>query len=181
VKLRSISQLRFGALNRFSFGRAAAVLFAGLAVGGCVERKLTLTSEPSGALVYMNEKEVGRTPIQTDFLWYGKYDVQVRKEGFETLDKPQTLRAPWWQIPPIDLFAELMPWHPTDRQALHFRLKERPTTEPSPDELVTAATALRPLLEGTRVPSTQPAATQPTTGGPGQIVTTPTVQPASRP
>lgn len=150
-----------------------------------MERKLTLTSEPAGALVYMNEKEIGRTPLQTDFIWYGKYDVQVRKEGYQTFDHPQTLKAPWWQIPPIDLFAELMPWHPTDRQALHFKLTPRPATEPSPDELVSAANTLRPQLENTRVPSTQPvagtAATRPSGQSGGAIVTTPTVQPASKP
>lgn len=130
---------------------------AGVMAGGCVERKLTLTSEPSGALVFMNDKEIGRTPMETDFVWYGKYDVQVRKEGYLTFDKPQRLKTPWWQIPPIDLFAELMPWHPTDRQALHFQLTPRPTTEPSPEGMVARAGELQPLLESTRYPTTSPA------------------------
>ena len=154
-----------------------------------MERKLTLTSEPSGALVFMNDKEIGRTPIETDFVWYGKYDVQVRKEGYLTFNHPQRLKSPWWQVPPIDLFAELMPWHPTDRQALHFQLEPRPTTEPDSDAMIARAAELRPLLESTRYPATSPA-TEPTaaTAAPattqpaaGQIVTQPTVQPSSKP
>ena len=121
-----------------------------------MERKLTLTSEPSGALVYMNDREVGRTPIETDFVWYGKYDVQVRKEGYQTLDKPQRLKTPWWQVPPIDLFAELAPWHPTDRQALHFVLTPQSPIETPPEELVNRALQLQPQLESPNRPTTVP-------------------------
>lgn len=136
-----------------------------LLLSGCVERKLTITSQPTGALVYMNDKEVGRTPIETDFVWYGNYDVQVRKEGYETLDKPTNLRAPWWQIPPIDLFAELAPWHPTDRKRLHYTLTPRKSEELPPEEMMGRALELKPQLENSRYPTTQttqPATTQTT-------------------
>ena len=129
---------------------------------GCVERKLTITSTPSGALVYMNDKEIGRTPIETDFVYYGNYDVQVRKEGYVTIDKPKQINPPWWQIPPIDLLAEFAPWHPTDRKALHYTLTTRPSTEIPADELIGRARELMPQLEATRVPSTAPT-TQPAT------------------
>ena len=92
-------------------------------VGGCVERQLVVTSDPPNALVYLNGREAGRTPIQTDFTWYGNYDVQVRADGFETLKTSQKVKAPWWQWVPFDFFAELMPNHPTDRQSMHFTLK----------------------------------------------------------
>ena len=48
----------------------AAVLAAG---GGCVEREMTLTTDPPGALVYVSDKEIGRTPVTQPFLWYGDY------------------------------------------------------------------------------------------------------------
>ncbi|MGC4032521.1 MAG: PEGA domain-containing protein [Tepidisphaeraceae bacterium] len=127
-----------------------------LTATGCVQRKLTITSEPSGALVYMNDREVGRTPIETDFTWYGTYDVQVRKEGYTTLDQPTRIPYPWWQIPPIDLFAELMPWHPTDRQKWHFDLQPRPSDDRPVDDVVSRGVDLGKQLENTRVPSTQP-------------------------
>ncbi|HEX8325509.1 MAG TPA: PEGA domain-containing protein [Tepidisphaeraceae bacterium] len=139
----------------------SAVCTGILALGGCVERKLTITSQPTGALVYMNDREVGRTPVETDFIWYGNYDVQVRKEGFTTLDQPTKLKAPWWQIPPIDLFAELMPWHPTDRQKLHFTLSPRQDVDTPPEELVNRGLQLKPQLESPNRPTTTQPTTQP--------------------
>lgn len=115
---------------------------------GCVERKLTVTSEPSNALVYLNGKELGRTPIETDFLWYGDYDVQVRKDGYETLKTHSQLTAPWWQWVPFDLVAELMPWHPTDRRSLHYTLNEAPTTDTSAETLIDRASELKGKIEG---------------------------------
>lgn len=116
-------------------------------LSGCVERQLTVTSEPSGALVYLNGKELGRTPIETDFLWYGNYDVQVRKEGFETLKTESPLTAPWWQWVPIDLFAELMPWHPTDRKSLHYTLNESPPLDTPVEVLIDRANTLKSQIE----------------------------------
>ncbi len=115
---------------------------------GCVERKLTVTSEPSNALVYLNGKELGRTPIETDFLWYGNYDVQVRKEGFDTLKTESQLTAPWWQWVPFDLFAELMPWHPTDRRSLHYTLDQAAPTDTPAEVLIDRATELKAKVEG---------------------------------
>ena len=50
--------------------------------GGCgVERTLQIESNPPGALVHLNGEEVGRTPMRKAFVWYGTYDVQLRKDG----------------------------------------------------------------------------------------------------
>ena len=100
------------------------LLVAMLLCLGCVERRMTITSEPSGALVYLNGQEVGRTPLTRDFLWYGNYEVQVRKEGYQSLDTNTWVVAPWWQWPPFDLFAELLPVRLTDHRSLHYELSE---------------------------------------------------------
>jgi hypothetical protein len=99
------------------------VLFA---LAGCASRKLTLTSEPPGALVELNGQEVARTPATIEFSSYGTYDVTVRKPGYQTLRTTSKLNAPWWQWVPIDLLAELAPWQPTDRQQRHFTLAAEP-------------------------------------------------------
>lgn len=127
-----------------------ALLFA-LAIAGCVRRQITVTSEPSGALVYLNDREAGRTPFTTDFVWYGTYDVVVRKEGFETLNAKTRVFSPWWGVPPIDLVAEMMPFHPTDRHQLHYVLRESPDV--AADELIARGSELR-----THLPTTQPVA-----------------------
>jgi hypothetical protein len=61
-------------------------LWLALAASGCVERELTVTSEPPGAIVYIGDREVGRTPITTPFTWYGDYDIILRREGYQTLN-----------------------------------------------------------------------------------------------
>src|SRR5436190_9742910 len=84
--------------------------------GGCgVEREMTIESDPPGALVYLNDTEVGRTPLKKDFTWYGKYDVVLRKDGYEPLQAKTDVNAPWWQWVPFDFFAELSPVRLTDR------------------------------------------------------------------
>ena len=112
-----------------SIAASLALLALALPMKGCVRRQLTVTSEPAGAIVYLNNREAGRTPFTTDFVWYGTYDVVVRKEGYETLNARSRVLAPWWGVPPIDLFAEMMPWRPTDRKSLSYVLSETPGTD----------------------------------------------------
>lgn len=123
-------------------------------VGGCVTRQLTVTSEPSGALVYLNDREAGRTPFTTDFTWYGDYDVVVRKDGYQTIVSKKKIAAPWWQYMPFDFFAEIAPWRPVDPHALNFTMRERGPDEPDRDLIG------RGLELQSRLPATQPTATK---------------------
>jgi hypothetical protein len=94
--------------------------------GGCLEQKLTFTSEPEGALVIVSDKEIGRTPITIDFTWYGDYDVIVRypEKGYETISDHANISPRWWGYPPMDLFASVMPWKVSDKRYLHYKLKK---------------------------------------------------------
>lgn len=98
---------------------------------GCARQSLTITSDPPGAMVVLNDEEFGRTPVTRPFTWYGTYDVQVRKEGFQTLDTDGVLIAPWWNWVPLDLIAQAFPLH--DRQKLHYQLRPA-TTQPADDQ-----------------------------------------------
>jgi PEGA domain len=134
-------------------------------LGGCVERTLQVTSEPSGALVYLNGEEVGRTPMRKDFLWYGTYDVELRKEGYETKVAEAKVWAPWWQIPPIDLFAELIPLPLQDNHAVSYTLDPVSPEQVDPQRVIDRAVQLRGRLRSsphTRqpAPTTAPATTQ---------------------
>src|ERR1043165_4777491 len=64
---------------------AIVLIFLFVGAGGCVRRTLTVTTDPPGAVIYLNGVEAGRTPLERDFVFYGTYDVAVRKEGYETL------------------------------------------------------------------------------------------------
>ena len=57
-----------------------AAAFAFLCTG-CIERLITVRSQPPGALVYLNDEEVGRTPVTVPFKFYGVYDVRLEHEG----------------------------------------------------------------------------------------------------
>jgi len=126
---------------------------------GCVERTLTIRSDPPEALLTVNGVEVGRTPFTHDFVWYGTYDVALRKEGYETVKTTGEVNSPWWQIVPIDLVAELLPFHFKDHQRLSFSMLPVPPVGTDPHALLSRAESLRPMLqssEHTRVPTTLP-------------------------
>ena len=132
-----------------------------LPLAGCgVERTLTVRSDPPGALVYLNGKEAGRTPMRKTFLWYGTYDVQLRKEGYVTKSARTRVWAPWWQIPPIDLLAELVPLRLQDNHVVRYRLRQQSEQHTDPEQVIERAVRMRRRLRSgvqTRQPSTRPA------------------------
>ncbi len=83
-------------------------LAAVLLLGGCVERTIKVRTDPPGALVIVNDEEVGVSPVKFSFLWYGDYDIILRKQGYETLKTHYRVKPPWFQLPPFDLVAETM-------------------------------------------------------------------------
>jgi hypothetical protein len=139
---------------------ASLLLLVILLAGGCVQRTLAIRSNPTGAQVFLNGVEIGRTPLERDFTWYGTYDVVLRKEGYETLKTTGKVTAPWWQWVPIDLIAEMLPLH--DRQQLAYSMKPLSQAAADPEQILQRAEALRPQLQSsryTRSPATAPAAT----------------------
>ena len=112
---------------------------------GCVERRLLITSEPAGALVYLNDQEVGRTPLEVPFTWYGTYDVRLEREGYETLETEQVAEQPWWEKPGPDLIAEALP-NKRVEIAWHLKMYEaEPATETDPQRVLDFAKQLREL------------------------------------
>ena len=131
-----------------------------LTLGGCVERTLTVKSDPPEALLYMNGMEVGRTPVTRDFTWYGVYDVELRKDGYETVKAPGPVIAPLWQWVPFDLIAEILPFRLRDRQLLTFSMRPTSSAQVDPQQLLDRAESMAPELESsthTRSKTTRPA------------------------
>ena len=58
-------------------------LVASLLLCGCVERRLTINTKPQGAVVALNDEEIGESPVSVNFNWYGDYCVRISKEGYE--------------------------------------------------------------------------------------------------
>jgi len=63
-------------------------------------------SNPSGAMVYVDNQPIGTTPCATDFTYYGTREIRLVKAGYETLTVNQPLPAPWYEIPPLDFVSE---------------------------------------------------------------------------
>lgn len=96
--LGSLSRLR----RTIVFALAATGLF------GCIERTVTINTEPQEATVFLNDQEVGKSPVKVPFTWYGDYDIIIRKPGFETIRTHRRIRTPWYQLPGIDIITETM-------------------------------------------------------------------------
>src|SRR5262245_48485415 len=109
--------------------RLACVPLAGIAaiLPGCLKRTIAISSDPPGALVWLNDVEVGRTPLETDFTFYGTYDVRIRKEGYEPLVTTREARTPIYEIPPLDGVTEAIPGTHSVRIEWFFALA--PTAE----------------------------------------------------
>jgi hypothetical protein len=140
--------------------RIAAALMGlfviGSAQSGCVRRTITITSQPPNALLWLNGREIGRTPVEVDFLYYGRYDVQLVADGCEPLLTSGEAKPPWWDSIPFDFVAEVLPGERTAEINWHFALQPR---NDDPDALIERAREMRELLPepSAMTPTTQPS------------------------
>ncbi len=117
-------------------------LTAAVVLTGCVRRTLTIETEPQGAVVTLNDEQIGPTPVSRDFTWYGDYDVVIRKAGHQTLHTNIVVKPPWYQLPPFDFFADVLwPGELQDRHHHGFTLEA--WVAPDHDELVERSLELR--------------------------------------
>ncbi len=110
------------ALCALRYALAAALL------PGCVTRELHVRSDPPGALVYLNDREVGRTPFDREFTWYGNYDVAARLDGYDPVVTTREVTAPWWQFVPFDAVTDFLPVR--DDETIAVRLTPTPPVDP---------------------------------------------------
>ena len=100
-------------------------VWAGFAAG-CVERRMTVYSEPTGAMVYCNGRQIGNSPVDDHFVYYGKYKFTLVKPGYATLQVTQTVRR-WYQSYPLDLISEIF-WPFQIEDVRVFQYKMQPLT-----------------------------------------------------
>lgn len=125
--------------------RAGILLLCGALCGGCVERSLTISTDPPGASVTLDGEEMGPSPVTVPFVHYGAREILVVKPGYASARQLVPVRSPWYQRFGIDLFAEaLWPWTIRDHRTV--RLVLEPLT-PGMDGLVQRA---REAMEGAR-------------------------------
>ena len=115
-------------------------------LAGCVERRLTINTEPQGAMVVLNDQEIGVSPVTVSFNWYGDYWVRLSKDGYEALDTHRMLKAPLHDYLPFDFIAEVLyPGRIVDAYDWTFALT--PQEYPTREQLVENGESLRRELE----------------------------------
>jgi hypothetical protein len=100
-----------------------ACLSVAALMSGCIQRTITIESTPPGALVHLNDVEVGRTPVTVPFTFYGIYDVRLERDGYQTLATATKAEAPWWEAPGPDLVAEALPGEQRVELKWHYELE----------------------------------------------------------
>jgi hypothetical protein len=147
---------------------AVAVLLVLLsATVGCVQRRLTIRSNPPGARVFVGDNEIGATPVSTDFVYYGTRKIRLVKDGYETFVVNQPIPTPWYQIPPLDFVTEnLVPGEIRDERVVNFQLvplQEAPTQQVlARAEQLRAASGAQPIsVVAPTIPSTGTATPSP--------------------
>lgn len=126
---------------------------------GCVQRRMTIRSNPPGALVYVDNYQIGTTPVSTRYIYYGTREIRLVKDGYETLTVKRKFRAPWYEFFPLDFFSEnVVPMEIRDQRDLTFQLT--PQMVVPTDQLLDRAQRLRGgSLSTGPVPMPQPVMT----------------------
>jgi len=134
---------------------AIACVLASFALTGCVRRTISISSEPEGALCWLNGREIGRTPLSVDFTYYGDYDVVLQKDGYEPLLTKGEAKAPLWDTVPFDFVSEVIPGERQSNFKWHYDLQPR---NDDPASLLERARDLRQQVPPIEAPTTAPDA-----------------------
>jgi hypothetical protein len=125
-----------------TIGLTCVVMTAAVFLSGCVERKLTINTEPQGALIVLNDEEVGTSPVTVAFNWYGDYSVRINKEGYQSLITHKNLKRPARDAFPLDFYYEVLhPGRIVDEYEWSFALT--PYKPANRDELLKAAQTVK--------------------------------------
>ncbi len=147
---------------RCSAKRYAAPVLLLLAVLqlGCVRRRMTVRSNPPGAVVYVDNRRIGVTPVSTAFTYYGTRRVQLVKDGYESVTKDHKFTTPWYQWIGLDFVAEnLWPIETRDERILDFQLSPQQSIPPT--KILARAEQLRTSAQQDLLTQPLPAPKQP--------------------
>ncbi len=107
------------------------LVVAVFAFSGCVTRSITVKTNPSNALVYIDNKLIGESPVTMPFTFYGTRKIMIeRKDEDGVLTHERTIefekiKAPVYEIFPLDFFSEIVwPFKIKDDQVLSYNLVE---------------------------------------------------------
>lgn len=113
-------------IKYFSFLAIVAIIFVS---AGCVTRTITVKTNPSNALVYIDDKLEGESPVTIPFTYYGTRKIMIEKrdeDGRLTHERTtvfEKIKAPVYEIFPLDFFSEVLwPLEIEDDHILNYDL-----------------------------------------------------------
>jgi len=110
-------------------------LMALVATGCLAERRLVVETTPPGALVELDWKPVGRTPVEVVIDHLGKHRLLVTLDGYDPVLRDVEFEDTWKNSFPADIFTELLYPFPED-EVLHVELTLSPRSETTAVDLV---------------------------------------------
>ncbi|MEX0818473.1 MAG: PEGA domain-containing protein, partial [Pirellulaceae bacterium] len=123
---RSISSRRSPIVKRTCTFRLLLVVVTGvvcLTQCGCLRRRMTIRTNPPGAVAFVDDQRIGVTPVSTPFTYYGTRKIQLFRDGFEPLTVKQRFPVPWYEYPPLDFIVEnLWPREIRDERVVDFEM-----------------------------------------------------------
>lgn len=132
--IASFTPLRFTCL--------AAATVALCVSTGCVRRRMTVRTNPPGAMVSVDNQVIGASPASTPFVYYGTREFRIEADGYRTETIRRRFNPPWYQWPGIDFVAEtLWPGEVRDERIIDVTLV--PKTIPPAQEVIDRADSLR--------------------------------------
>ncbi len=100
-------------------------MIATLTVVGCVERNMVITSEPSGADIWVNDQWHGKTPFELPFKHYGVFSIRLEAEGYYPMYVKEPVAAPAYERLGIDLISEAaIPATIHDERNMHYVMQK---------------------------------------------------------
>ena len=98
-------------IKYFSFLAIVAIIFVS---AGCVTRTITVKTNPSNALVYIDNELEGESPVTIPFTYYGTRKIMIEKRDgdgrltHERMTAFEKIRAPVYEWFPLDFFSEMV-------------------------------------------------------------------------
>lgn len=151
-----------------------AVVIAIASSTGCVRKRMTVRTNPAGAMVYIDKQPIGLTPVSNSFTYYGTRNIEIVRDGYRTERFLRKISPPWYEIPPLDFFSEsLWPFEIRNEHVIDAQLTPEPIVPNN--ALIASAEQLRlQASQGVAVsPPPTLVPTQPIVNQPGAPIAAP--------
>jgi len=109
--------------------RLVGLIILSLLMAGCAEHRILITSEPAGAKISLDGQDKGITPLSVPFTFYGKREVILEKDGYQTYKSIIPISPPIFQIFPFDIMMLLIPYPFVDNHSFYFILEKQGKTD----------------------------------------------------